>query len=279
VGKFEMAVRVEDVKKIYRIGKIAVNALRGVNMTINKGEVVAIMGPSGSGKSSLLNLIGTLDQPTEGKVYVDEADISEVSERERTQLRRNKIGFIFQFYNLIPVLTAYENVELPMVIAGKPKKSMKPRIEHLLKMVGLTDRANHRPDELSGGEQQRVAIIRALANAPSILLADEPTGDLDTKTANEVMRYLLESSKQENVTVILVTHDPNVAKMANRVFRMQDGIIKDTITNNSEMEPTHDEQQLIDKLEQTHNKAVQLYTQELKKITQQIADIRAALKY
>lgn len=118
-----MAVRVEDVKKIYRIGKIAVKALRGVNMTINKGEVVAIMGPSGSGKSSLLNLIGTLDQPTEGKVYVDETDISEVSERERTQLRRNKIGFIFQFYNLIPVLTAYENVELPMVIAGKPKKN------------------------------------------------------------------------------------------------------------------------------------------------------------
>lgn len=274
-----MAVRVEDVKKVYRIGKIAVNALRGVNMEINKGEVVAIMGPSGSGKSSLLNLIGTLDQPTEGKVYVDETDISEVSERERTQLRRNKIGFIFQFYNLIPVLTAYENVELPMVIAGKPKKSMKPRIEHLLKMVGLTDRAHHRPDELSGGEQQRIAIIRALANAPSILLADEPTGDLDTKTASEVMRYLLESSKQENVTVILVTHDPNVAKMANRIFRMQDGVIKDTVTNHIVMEPEYDELQLIDKLEQTHNKAVQSYTQELKKITQQIADIRAALKY
>lgn len=274
-----MAVRVEDVKKIYRIGKIAVNALRGVNMEINKGEVVAIMGPSGSGKSSLLNLIGTLDQPTEGKIYVDETDISEVSERERTQLRRNKIGFIFQFYNLIPVLTAYENVELPMVIAGKPKKSMKPRIEHLLKIVGLTDRAHHRPDELSGGEQQRIAIIRALANAPSILLADEPTGDLDTKTASEVMKYLLESSRQENVTVILVTHDPNVAKMANRVFRMQDGVIKDTVTNNSAVGPDHEEHQLLDKLEQTQNKAVKSYTQELKKITQQIADIRAALKY
>lgn len=156
---------------------------------------------------------------------------------------------------------------------------MKPRIEHLLEMVGLTDRAHHRPDELSGGEQQRVAIIRALANAPSILLTDEPTGDLDTKTASEVMRYLLESSKQENVTVILVTHDPNVAKMATRVFQMHDGIIKDTVTNHSVIDPDYEEHQLIDKLEQTHNKAVQSYTQELKKITQQIADIRAALKF
>ncbi len=274
-----MAVRVEDVTKVYRIGKISVNALRGVNMEIDKGEVVAIMGPSGSGKSSLLNLIGTLDQPTEGKVYVDGTDISEASERERTQLRRHKIGFIFQFYNLIPVLTAYENVELPMVIAGKPKKGMKTRIEHLLEMVGLTDRAHHRPDELSGGEQQRVAIIRALANAPSILLADEPTGDLDTKTASEVMKYLLESSKQENVTVILVTHDPNVARMANRVFRMQDGVIKDTVTNHSSGEVVNEERQLIDKLEQTQTEAVHAYTQELKKITKEIADIRAALDF
>lgn len=221
-----MTVRVENVTKVFRLGNITVNALRGVNMTIEKGEIVALMGPSGSGKSTLLNLIGTLDRPTEGKIYVDEIDISEVSERKRTQLRRQKIGFIFQFYNLIPVLTAYENIELPLLIAGKSNKNTKDRINHLLEMVGLTDRANHRPDELSGGEQQRVTIVRALANAPSILLADEPTGDLDTKTASEVMRYLIDSSKLENVTVVIVTHDPKIAKMADYVFRMQDGRIK-----------------------------------------------------
>jgi len=221
----KMSVNVEDVEKTYKLGEILIPALKGIKMELKKGEFVAVMGPSGSGKTTLLNLIGVLDKPTKGKIYIDEKDLTTLKEKELTQLRRQTIGYIFQFYNLIPVLSALENVELPMLIAGVPKKDRVERAFQLLETVGLADRADHRPDELSGGEQQRVAIVRALANKPSIVLADEPTGDLDTKTGKEVMHTLRNLSRLEEATVIVVTHDPVVANFANRVFNMRDGSI------------------------------------------------------
>ena len=216
-------VKIENVEKVYKIGEIPVRALRGINMELYKGEFVSIMGASGSGKTTLLNLIGVLDTPTKGKIYIDGKELSTLKEKELTQLRRYKTGFIFQFYNLIPVLTAFENVELPMLIAGVPKKEREERARELLELVGLADRGDHRPDELSGGEQQRVAIVRSLANRPSIVLADEPTGDLDTKTGYEVMHELRRLSQLEGATVIIVTHDPEVAKMSSRIYTIQDG--------------------------------------------------------
>jgi putative ABC transport system ATP-binding protein len=194
-------------------------------MELKKGEFVAFMGPSGSGKTTLLNLIGVMDKPTKGKIYIDDIDLTVLKEKELVKLRRRTIGFIFQFYNLIPVLSAFENVELPMLIAGVPAKERESRARDLLAMVGLADRIYHRPDELSGGEQQRVAIVRALANKPSIVLADEPTGDLDSKTGKDVVKALRDLSNREGATVIIVTHDPTVANLANRIFEMRDGII------------------------------------------------------
>jgi putative ABC transport system ATP-binding protein len=225
-----LSVKVVEVEKTYRLGENNVQALKGINMELKKGEFVAFIGPSGSGKTTLLNLIGVLDKPSKGKIYVDNVDLTMLKERDLTKLRRGTIGFIFQFYNLIPVLSAYENVELPMLIAGVPAKERENRAKELLKMVGLAGRMYHRPDELSGGEQQRVAIVRALANRPSIVLADEPTGDLDSKTGKEVVQALRELSSREGATVVVVTHDPSVAAMASRVFEMRDGsIIKEHI--------------------------------------------------
>jgi len=220
-----VSVKVVDVEKTYRLGENKVHALRGINMELKKGEFVAFIGPSGSGKTTLLNLIGVLDKPSKGKIYVDNIDLTLLKEKDLTTLRRHTIGFIFQFYNLIPVLSAVENVELPMLIAGVQTKDRENRARELLKMVGLGDRLNHRPDELSGGEQQRVAIVRALANKPSIVLADEPTGDLDSKTGKEIVQALRDLSNQEGATVIIVTHDPTVASLASKVFEMRDGMI------------------------------------------------------
>jgi len=218
-------IETQDVHKIYRLGNLEVHALKGVSITLRKGEFVAVMGPSGSGKTTLLNLIGALDRPTSGKILIDGRDMTRMSEGELTELRRHKIGFIFQFYNLIPVLTAFENVELPMLIAGARKRERQGRALKLLQMVGLSQRADFRPEELSGGEQQRVAIARALANRPSVVLADEPTGDLDTKTGGDVMGALRTMSKKEGVTVVVVTHDPVVAEMTDRILLMRDGMI------------------------------------------------------
>lgn len=220
-----MSVKVVEVEKTYVLGENQVHALKGINLELKKGEFVAFMGPSGSGKTTLLNLIGVLDKPSKGKILVDDIDLTSLKERDLVKLRRKTIGFIFQFYNLIPVLSAIENVELPMLIAGVPAKDRETRARELLQMVGLGDRLNHRPDELSGGEQQRVAIVRALANRPSIVLADEPTGDLDSKTGKEVVQALRDLSNHEGATVIVVTHDPSVAAMASRVFEMRDGAI------------------------------------------------------
>ena len=220
-----MSVKVENVEKTYLLGSTPVYALRNVSMAMEKGEFIALMGPSGSGKTTLLNLIGALDKPSKGKIYIDGKDLTTLNESDLTNLRRETIGFIFQFYNLVPVLSAFENVELPMLIAGKPKKEREKRVIQLLEMVGLADRVNHRPDELSGGEQQRVTIARALVNGPSLVLADEPTGDLDSKTGMQVMHALLDTSKNQGATVIIVTHDPVVANLVQKVFTMRDGAI------------------------------------------------------
>ncbi|UCD73026.1 MAG: ABC transporter ATP-binding protein [Candidatus Bathyarchaeota archaeon] len=224
--KEKPTVQTKNLSKTYRLGEIEVQALRNVNLQINRSEFIALMGPSGSGKTTLLNLIGTLDTPTEGEVILDGEDLSKLTESEKDRIRRYKIGFVYQFYNLIPVLSARENVELPMDIAGVDDKKINDRVDQLLSMVGLRDRANHRPDELSGGEQQRVAIARALANGPSLILADEPTGDLDSKTGKEVIGQLKKICKEEHVTAIVVTHDPIIGEYSDRLICMRDGTIE-----------------------------------------------------
>jgi putative ABC transport system ATP-binding protein len=224
-GGKDYVVRTEDLHKSFRLPSGEVHALRGVNFSVERGRMVAIMGPSGSGKTTLLNLIGALDRPSKGRILIDGQDLTRMGGRQVTSLRRDKLGFIFQSYNLIPVLSAFENVELPMIISGVPRKERSRRVMELLDMVSLSDRANHQPDELSGGEQQRVAIARALANHPSIILADEPTGDLDTRTGEEVMGVLREASQREGATVIVVTHNPSISRLTDRVFFMEDGRI------------------------------------------------------
>ncbi len=218
-------VQVANLEKTYRLGNVMVNALRGVNLTLYQAEFVVITGPSGSGKTTLLNIIGTLDKPSSGKVSIDGEDITGMKDGQLTKLRRYKIGFVFQFHNLIPVLTALENVELPLLTAGVKPKAAQERASLMLERVGLKERLTHLPDELSGGEQQRVAIARALANHPKIILADEPTGDLDTKTGTEVVQIMYEAAKKENASVLVVTHDPVVADRAEKLFEMRDGMI------------------------------------------------------
>jgi len=213
----------ENLEKSYRIGKVTVQAVRGVNLTLYHGQFVVVTGPSGSGKTTLLNLMGTLDRPTSGRVLIDGRDLAGMKDGELTQLRRHKIGFIFQFHNLIPVLTAIENVQLPLQTAKVKTHEAKERAITLLSRVGLSERLNHLPDELSGGEQQRVAIARALANHPKLILADEPTGELDTTTGAETVRILYELAKQEDTAVLTVTHDPVVAEKADELFEMRDG--------------------------------------------------------
>lgn len=229
-------VELNEVSKTYFMGEIQVPALRGVSFNVSKGEAIGIMGPSGSGKTTLLNLIGALDRPTNGSVIVDGINITAMSESELTMVRRSKISFVFQFFNLLPVLSAYENVELPLLIAGVEEDERIKRVDHLLALVGLAERAEHRPDELSGGEQQRVAIARALAKPPGaassiIVLADEPTGDLDTQTGEEIMGVLIDLTKGEGGTLITVTHDPDVGEKMDKVYRMRDGVIESISQN------------------------------------------------
>jgi len=219
-------VELVNVHKVYRIGEHDVHALRGINLRVEKGEFVAIMGPSGSGKSTLLYLIGCLDKPTSGAVIINGVETSKLSDKELTEIRRNTIGFIFQHYYLIPTLTALENVELPMVFKGVPREERRKRALNLLEMVGLRGKENRKPNELSGGEQQRVAIARALANDPTILLCDEPTGNLDTKTGKQVMDIIKGQNVEREVTVILVTHDPSLSSYADRVIKIKDGRIE-----------------------------------------------------
>jgi putative ABC transport system ATP-binding protein len=213
-----------NVTKTYMLGKVPVEALRGVNLKVETGDFVAILGPSGSGKSTMLNLIGALDKPTSGTLLIDGVDISTLNDNQLADLRL-KIGFVFQFFNLIPRLTARDNVELSMSIANLSKAERKKRAIELLETVGLKDRINHKPAELSGGQQQRVAIARALANNPKFLLLDEPTGNVDSKTANEVLTLIKKLNVENNVSIIMVTHDQHLAREAKRTVQMFDGEI------------------------------------------------------
>jgi len=227
-----MATIVEAVnlKKTYMLGKVPVNALRGVNLKVESGDFLAIFGPSGSGKSTLLNLIGALDKPTEGKMLIEGVDVSTLNDNQVTDLRRG-IGFVFQFFNLIPRFTARQNVELSMAIAGLSKADRRKRTGELLETVGLKERMNHKPAELSGGEQQRVAIARALANNPKFLLMDEPTGNIDSKTASEIIGLIKELNEEKGVTIIMVTHDQRLASQSKRIMQMYDGQIVQEVLN------------------------------------------------
>jgi len=223
-------VQLENLEKIYQLGKTTVHALRGVSLTVREGEFTVVMGPSGSGKTTLLNLIGTLDKPTSGRALIDGEDIAKMNDGQLTRLRRHKIGFVFQFHNLIPVLTAFENVQLPLLTSRTKRGEAEDRANELLDRVGLKERAGHLPDELSGGEQQRVAIAAALANDPPLLLADEPTGELDSVNAKMVTDFLVKINRELGKTLIMVTHDQNVAKTANNIMRIEDGVIKSSLT-------------------------------------------------
>lgn len=226
----EAIVEAVNVKKTYLLGEVPVNALRGVNLRVEDGDFLAVLGPSGSGKSTLLNLIGALDKPTEGKMLIEGVDVSTVNENQLADLRR-RIGFVFQFFNLIPRFTARDNVELSMAIAGVGAKERRKRAEDLLETVGLKERMNHRPAELSGGEQQRVAIARALANKPRFLLMDEPTGNIDSKAAGEIIGLVKKLNEQQGVTAIMVTHDQRLAGQSKRIVQMFDGSIVQEVVN------------------------------------------------
>ncbi len=222
----EVVLKIRNLSKIYMQGKIPVHALNDVSFDVEKGEFLSIVGPSGSGKSTLLSMIGLLDRPTKGSVFIEGVEITKVKESEAPKIRREKIGFVFQHFNLIPTLTALENVDIAMRFARVSKAKRKKRAVELLTQLGLKDRMNHKPSELSGGEQQRVAIARALANHPSIILADEPTGEVDTKTRDMIVDILKQLS-EKGKTIIVVTHDTAVARRAKRVISMSDGRIID----------------------------------------------------
>jgi len=219
-------LEIQNVKKSYRMGKVFVPALRGVSFDVEEGEFLTIFGPSGSGKSTLLHLIGGLDRPDEGEIPIDGSNILKLSDDKRAELRLRKIGFVFQFFNLLPRLTALRNVELPLTIAGVSEKEASQRAKEMLKLVGLEARMNHKPSEMSGGEQQRVAIARALINNPKIVLADEPTGNLDTKTGWEIVQLMRKLNEEKGQTFVVVTHDPNIAEAAHRIIHLKDGLIE-----------------------------------------------------
>jgi putative ABC transport system ATP-binding protein len=221
-------MELRDVTKVYQQGRRSVQAVRGVSLQIAAGELVAIMGPSGSGKSTLLHLLGALDTPTSGQALFDGRDLQTMSDRERSLLRRNRIGFVFQFFNLLPTLTASENVALPLLLAGQGRGRARKTAEQTLERVGLRDRADHFPEELSGGEMQRVAIARALVSNPEAVLCDEPTGNLDSASAKEILALLRSLPESGRRTVVMVTHDPAAAAYGDRVVYIRDGLIETT---------------------------------------------------
>lgn len=226
-------IEVRNASKKYQQGTQEIYALRDVSLNIRSGEFLSIMGPSGAGKSTLLNLMGGLDQPSSGEVFFDQKPLHKISDNELTIIRRRRIGFIFQFFNLLPFMTAAENVGLPLLVDGFPFSEAKPKAEALLQKVGLADRTEHRPDQLSGGEMQRVAIARALMINPAVILADEPTGNLDSHTGEEIL-LLLKSLNDQNQTIVLVTHDPKAAAYGTRIITMKDGAIADDISLSGE---------------------------------------------
>ena len=225
--------KIENVTRTFKIGKVETQALRGVNLSIENGEFTALVGPSGSGKTTLLQLIGCLDQPTTGQVFINGKNVSKLNRNQRADMRRGTIGFIFQFFALIPTLNAYENIEMPLLLNGKSAGERRQRVTELLEAVGLPDRAHHRPDQLSGGEQQRVAIARALASNPTLILADEPTANLDTPNGQQVMEIMTRLNKETGVTFVFATHDPRVIKYARRVVTLRDGVVVDNGNGNS----------------------------------------------
>lgn len=216
----------KSVKRTYQMGKVVVSALRGVSLEIEEGEFVAILGPSGSGKSTLLHVLGGLDRPDEGEVLIDGISLYALNDSKLADVRLHKIGFVFQFFNLLPRLTALRNVELPLTLADVPEQESIKKAKEMLELVGLADRITHRPTELSGGEQQRVAIARALINDPKIVLADEPTGNLDTTTGSEIVHLMQRLNKEKGQTFVVVTHDPSVAENADRILFLKDGSIQ-----------------------------------------------------
>ena len=222
----EITVKTEGVVKEYRMGGTILQALKGIDLEIGRGEYISIMGPSGSGKSTLFNMVGALDRPTAGTVYIDDVNLLELSPAEIAWIRCWKIGYIFQTFNLLPVMTALDNVMLPMIFAGIPADKRKEQGMQLLEKVGLDDRADHRPTELSGGQQQRVAIARALANDPAIILADEPTGNLDLRTGRDIINLLKEMNEKEQVTIISATHDLKMLDVSDRVVYIRDGMVE-----------------------------------------------------
>jgi len=219
-------VKIENVTRVYQIGKLETRALQGVDLSIASGEFTSLVGPSGSGKTTLLQMIGCLDQPTSGRVLVNGKDVTKLNRNQRADMRRENIGFIFQFFALIPTLSAYENIEMPLLLNGQGVSERKERVMELLKAVDLLDRAKNRPDQLSGGQQQRVAIARALAPKPALILADEPTANLDTENGKQVMDIMQKLNKETGVTFVFATHDPRVISYARRVVTLQDGLIK-----------------------------------------------------
>jgi putative ABC transport system ATP-binding protein len=224
-------IKLENVARVYQMGQTLVQALRGLNLEIADGEFVAIMGPSGSGKSTLLHLIGGLDLPTTGRVLLGDLDIAQQNGNQLAELRGRKVGFVFQTFNLVPTLSALKNVELPMIFQKVPRKERYEKARRLLEQVGLGDRLHHKPSELSGGECQRVAIARALANNPQILLADEPTGNLDAESGEQIMQILKRLNEEQKMTIIVVTHNPDVARYAHRIIRMRYGQIEEIAQN------------------------------------------------
>lgn len=218
-------IELKNITRFFKIGDVEVQALRGINLTINKGEYVALMGPSGSGKSTLMNILGCLDTPTSGEYILNNQKVSNLSDNELAEIRNKEIGFVFQTFNLLARSTALENVALPLVYAGFARKDRIAKAQSVLKSVNLGDRMDHKPNELSGGQRQRVAIARALINSPSLILADEPTGNLDSKTSYEIME-LMEEIHQKGNTVVVVTHEEDIARRAKRIVRMRDGLIE-----------------------------------------------------
>jgi len=218
--------KIENVTRTFKIGKVETLALRGVSQSFESGEFTALVGPSGSGNTTLLQMLGCLDQPTSGRVFINSKDVATLNRNQRADMRRGTIGFIFQFFALIPTLTAYENVEMPLLLNGHSSKERRERVMELLKAVDLTDRANNRPDQLSGGQQQRVAVARALAPKPTLILADEPTANLDTENGRQVMDIMQRLNKETGVTFVFATHDPRVISYARRVVTLHDGLIE-----------------------------------------------------
>jgi len=221
-----MKIRIADLTRIYRLGSSEITAVDKASLEIDEAKFMAIVGPSGSGKSTLLNLVGLNDYPTSGKIFIDDADVSLLSSGERRKIRLFRMGFVFQTFNLLPTLNALENVELSMALAGKPRREQREKALRLLEAVGLSDRLFHRPKELSIGEMQRVAIARALANDPEMIIADEPTGELDSKTAKEIIALLLGINRREKTTVVMATHDEKIVDAADTIYTIQDGKLK-----------------------------------------------------